>query len=1183
METYNWRLAGYTRHTLPRSRGVSGCITLVRSTIPQHRILQPVSCGEGVEVLAVELILPTTRLTIYNIYRKVHQTLDLVDIASLASERPCLIGGDFNAHHPILHSTRTEAAGRHLDQILDAFPTVALLNTGVPTHTRGGRLDLTISSIALAAEADWRLHPTLTSDHFAIVVTLQLDRPVVPLPPPRWKLEKADWGRFRKCIEEWWRDYQPAEDLDTRSDDFTKAITAAADQAIPKTNPRSHNNDRKWWFKTEKVKRHNRRVNDARKIYKDRPSADNLTFLKEAIFQARQVAKEARTDCWLEWCASFDQHTDLGTLWSHLKIATGRPPPRPPAHANPQEEATKLMTEFTHRSATYSLPVRVRAKQLDLLPQRVRDLDRACQEEDPADVPFTQQELEEARRGRRDTASGSDGIRYSMLANAGEAGDQAYLSLFNLSWSLGRSPGDWKEGDIVTVSKKGDPDKLRPLTMLKCPGKSGERMVLNRLRWRVGPPHPRTFGFVKGASTGDCIATVMSLIDHRPAIAVFLDLEKAFELASPAAILDALVRKGIRGRMLAWIRDYLQGRKSRVRLQGHTSTYSELENGTPQGGVLSPFLFNLLMEVLVSILLPRGTHLLSYADDLVLVVTGANKFEAAQRALHTITEKCAELGFKISGAKSKAMAFNSMSPPRRLVIQGTRLDWVREHLYLGVWLDSRMDHHKQVDSLVTRMKARVNVMRAMTNPAAGTSSQVLRTFYVHAIRPLVDYSCPVLINLTQGERSQLEKVQNEAMRVIVQAPRWTHIGTLLAETGLTTLHLRIQQMVSGRVARALQKDDTSTFRKRLGPLEVGRYLRKSQWTRAAALATTTTLPHWRTLLEPDRQHADYHPHPPWEAPPITTTFTRLRNSKDNCTREEMRQMALETMEQLHTPGSQVYYTDGSVDSESGRAGAAYVIGAVAHGWRTSDHCSSLQTELAAILGALQHFENSGGQRAVVHTDSKTALQALSRSHHPDNVALVTSILGLASNVKARGATIALNWIPSHVGLWGNEKADVTAREAAKGPLVLQSIRQSLRQTRSEAKRSVWAKQAALHRELVDTSRSMAWYTTATEFTPVHPNLKINRRTEVAAHRLRLGFKTADGIILDREAEPCRHCNAPSPDLLLHYVLYCPRTADLRTRPLPPGNELSRAASVVRRACEAPDVLIPILRDAPPPR
>ena len=87
--------------------------------------------------------------------------------------------------------------------------------------------------------------------------------------------------------------------------------------------------------------------------------------------------------------------------------------------------------------------------------------------------------------------------------------------------------------------------------MLKCPSKTAENMILNRLRWRVGPLHPHLFGFVKGSSTGDCIMTLLSLIDHRPAIAVFLDLEKAFELASPAAIMEALIKKGIRGRMLA--------------------------------------------------------------------------------------------------------------------------------------------------------------------------------------------------------------------------------------------------------------------------------------------------------------------------------------------------------------------------------------------------------------------------------------------------------------------------------------------------------------------------------------------------------------------------------------------------------------------------------------------------------
>ena len=160
---------------------------------------------------------------------------------------------------------------------------------------------------------------------------------------------------------------------------------------------------------------------------------------------------------------------------------------------------------------------------------------------------------------------------------------------------------------------------------------------------------------------------------------------------------------------------------------------------------------------------------------------------------------------------------------------------------------------------------------------------------------------------------------------------------------------------------------------------------------------------------------------------------------------------------------------------------------------------------------------------------------------------------------------------------------MAARDAARGDMVQQHIRPSLEQTRSVARRSVWAKQSTLLRDLTDTSRSMAWYSTATALAPVNPNLRKSRKVEVATHRLRLGFRSADEIFQDRDVEPSSHCTTPSPVPLLHYLLHCPRTADLRARPPPPGNELWRAAMVVRRACEVPDVLAPILRDAPPPR
>ncbi|XP_076060029.1 uncharacterized protein LOC143036496 [Oratosquilla oratoria] len=115
---------------------------------------------------------------------------------------------------------------------------------------------------------------------------------------------------------------------------------------------------------------------------------------------------------------------------------------------------------------------------------------------------------------------------------------------------------------------------------------------------------------------------MLSRIDNRPAVVVFIDLEKAFKLANLHAILTALMEKCIQGRLLAWIQDYLQQWQARTRFQGELSRYRELEISTPQGGVLSPFLFNLLMEQLVNQPFKGHTALFSYADDHVLINAG---------------------------------------------------------------------------------------------------------------------------------------------------------------------------------------------------------------------------------------------------------------------------------------------------------------------------------------------------------------------------------------------------------------------------------------------------------------------------------------------------------------------------------------------------------------------------------
>lgn len=72
-------------------------------------------------------------------------------------------------------------------------------------------------------------------------------------------------------------------------------------------------------------------------------------------------------------------------------------------------------------------------------------------------------------------------------------------------------------------------------------------MVLERLVYKVRQLHPNIFAYIKDSGTANNPAEFLSIIDNRLVTAVFLDLEKAFELANPLAILRSLVREGANG------------------------------------------------------------------------------------------------------------------------------------------------------------------------------------------------------------------------------------------------------------------------------------------------------------------------------------------------------------------------------------------------------------------------------------------------------------------------------------------------------------------------------------------------------------------------------------------------------------------------------------------------------------
>ena len=100
---------------------------------------------------------------------------------------------------------------------------------------------------------------------------------------------------------------------------------------------------------------------------------------------------------------------------------------------------------------------------------------------------------------------------------------------------------------------------------------------------------------------------------------VYVDLKSTFDTVWGDGLVLKLARAGVRGLLLSWLRDYLHAWKLMVQIGGEHSPPQHLTMGTPQGAVLSPLLFNLMLSDMPSM---EGITSYVYADDITVSCVG---------------------------------------------------------------------------------------------------------------------------------------------------------------------------------------------------------------------------------------------------------------------------------------------------------------------------------------------------------------------------------------------------------------------------------------------------------------------------------------------------------------------------------------------------------------------------------
>ncbi|GBN65756.1 hypothetical protein AVEN_24895-1 [Araneus ventricosus] len=544
------------------------------------------------------------------------------------------------------------------------------------------------------------------------------------------------------------------------------------------------------------------------------------------------------------------------------------------------------------------------------------------------------------------------------------------------------------------------------------------------------------------------------------------------------------------------------------------NTYSNIscqEEGVSQGCVLSVTLFVLAIDPNLSVI-PQTVQNNLYVDDLHISCYARNMQlieRQLQTAINNIIEWSNKSGFTISAQKTIGIHFckRTLHPDPELFLSGAPIRFQDNYKFLGIVFDKRLTFLSHIASLRKRCLRSLNILRTLSNTSWGADRSCLLRVYRSIIRSMIDYGSVVYGSARPSYLKRLDYVHHQALRLCLGAFRTSPIPSLYAEVFEPSLSSRRDKLSLSYYFRILSNDNH--------PLR-GTLLNGNN--NHLFNARPSCIPHFglrmRNIL-PDSFHDvkihtnDFCAHPPWMENSISYI-----NPFGNFTKSDSNNSVLISLFNQHRQFYQSYqpvFTDGS--KSLNHVGCAFFTNGHIISYKLDFLTSIFSSEITAVYFALKYIDVHEIRKSILYTDSMSFLESL-RSSSTRNP-LIKEVKDFYRHLLSKGARILFSWVPSHVGITGNELADKSAKSATEfltRPIVYADVRSAVNQ---------WCHCQWQEKWNMETNNKLH----VIKLVLSHWVTKLNRRCVVVLTRLRIGHtRLTHKYLLFAESPPtCSDC------------------------------------------------------------
>jgi hypothetical protein len=376
------------------------------------------------------------------------------------------------------------------------------------------------------------------------------------------------------------------------------------------------------------------------------------------------------------------------------------------------------------------------------------------------------------------SSSGPDGLATILLKKCKRSVSKPLFLLWRSCLDEGITPEMLKIAHIIPIHKGGHqglPSNYRPIALTSLIIKLFEKIVrTNIVEYLDGNNllNKSQHGFRKARS---CVS---QLLDHYDKIltllesgfnvdTIYLDFAKAFDKVDHAIVLEKLSLLGIKGKLLGWIKSFLTDRTQYVIVNGFLSEPCKVLSGVPQGSVIGPLLFLVLIgDIDVAI---KSSFLSSFADDTRVGkgIKNLNDANDLQCDLQTVFKWAFDNNMKFNNTKFELLQYglnvNLKETTNYYGPDGTQINSKTHVKDLGVTMSNNGTFSEQINKICQSARDMCSwILRTFKS----RSPDLMKITWRSLVLPILDYCSQLWCPIKPGQIKQLESIQQSFTRKI---------------------------------------------------------------------------------------------------------------------------------------------------------------------------------------------------------------------------------------------------------------------------------------------------------------------------------------------------------------------------------------------------------------------------------